>query len=416
METLPPPTPPPDSSILDMERLDALRATGLLDSPPDLAFDRLVKLVRRLLNVPVSLVSLIDIDRQFFKSSLGLPEPWATMRQTPLSHSFCQHVVSNEKPLVIEDARDHPLVCDNLAIRDLNVIAYLGIPLHAPGGQIIGSLCAIDGVVRTWTDDDIEVLTELAALVMKEIELQFELRERLRAEQALAEKAEALKRSNEELEQFASVASHDLQEPLRTISSFVQLLQKRYQHQLDENADQYIDFIVDATSHMQALIKDLLAYSRIESQPLNRQPTDVAEVLEQVLGSMRTAIAETEATVTHDPLPTLEADRTQLHSLLHNLINNGIKFRGETTPHLHISSTRKGKMWCLSIKDNGIGIEEVHLERIFRLFHRLHTRRHYEGTGIGLTICKRIVDRHGGDIWVESVPGKGTTFYFTIPA
>ena len=414
METQPPPASP-DLSILNQERLDALHATALLDSPPEEAFDRLAKLVRRLLHVPVSLVSLVDRDRQFFKSSMGLPEPWATLRQTPLSHSFCQHVVSTENPLVIDDARDHPLVCDNLAVRDLNVIAYLGIPLHAPSGHIIGSLCAIDETERTWSDDDIEVLTELAALVMKEMEFQFQLRERVRAEQALAEKAEALRRSNHELEQFASVASHDLQEPLRTISSFVQLLQKRYQHQLDENADQYIDFIVDATSHMQALIKDLLAYSRLESQALNRQKTDIDEILQQVLDGLQTTIREANASITHDPLPTLKADPVQLHSLLHNLITNGIKFRGQADPHLHISSTKRGRMWCLSVKDNGIGIEDIHQERIFRLFNRLHTRRHYEGTGIGLAMCKKIVDRHGGEIWLDSELGTGTTFYFTIP-
>lgn len=400
----------------DEARLEALYATGLLDSPPEEAFDRLTRLVRRLLGVPVSLVSLVDADRQFFKSSTGLPEPWASLRQTPLSHSFCQHVVASQQPLVISDARAHPLVRDNLAVRDLNVIAYLGIPLRTPDGQVIGSLCAIDNTHRPWSEEDEDTLSELAALVMTEIALQHQLRERMRAKQALEEQAQALKRSNEELEQFAYIASHDLQEPLRTISSFVQLLQQRYQHRLDADADDFIAFIVDATARMQTLIEDLLAFSRVERHELRLHPIDADMVVRQVVNSMRTAIEEADAHITHAPLPMVVADKSQFHSLLHNLVSNGIKFRGDAPPQVHLSATEQDGRWCFAIRDNGIGIAKEHHDRIFKPFIRLHSRQKYAGSGIGLAICKRIVERHGGQLWVTSEPGEGATFFFTLPA
>lgn len=175
-------------------RLNALHDTGLLDSPPERAFDRLSELACRLLKVPVALVSLVDAERQFFKSSRGLSEPWASRRETPLSHSFCQHVVASNEPLIVNDAREHPLVCDNLAIRDLGVMAYLGIPLLTPDGTVVGSLCAIDSVPREWRQDDVEVLTDLAALAMSEIAVRLHLRERAAAD-ALLRHNEALKTS-----------------------------------------------------------------------------------------------------------------------------------------------------------------------------------------------------------------------------
>lgn len=245
--------------------------------------------------------------------------------------------------------------------------------------------------------------------------LQLEIAERLRAESKLAQVAITLKRSNQELEQFAYVASHDLQEPLRTVANYTQLLAQRYQGQIDEKADKYINYVVDGAKRMQQLINDLLTYSRIGRQHLALQQTDCNQILNEILHNLQFAIAENQAIVTAEPLPTLTADPAKLAQLLQNLISNAIKYRSEQPPKIHIDVARLEREWLFSVQDNGIGIDPQYADRIFIIFQRLHTRRIYSGTGIGLTICKKIVELHGGRIWVDSEINAGATFYFTIP-
>jgi PAS domain S-box-containing protein len=223
-----------------------------------------------------------------------------------------------------------------------------------------------------------------------------------------------LKRSNAELEQFAYVASHDLQEPLRAMSGTVQLLQRRYQGQLDERADEIITHAVAAVSRMQTLISDLLAFSRLARHGNAFAPTDFDTVLRDVCANLEVAIAESGAVITHDALPQVIADASQLRQLMQNLLSNAIKFRSKQPLHVHISARREQNAWLFSVRDNGLGIETQYFERIFIVFQRLHTRDEYPGTGIGLAVCKKIVERHGGCIWVESEADKGTTFHFTI--
>jgi hypothetical protein len=242
-----------------------------------------------------------------------------------------------------------------------------------------------------------------------------DITERKRAEDALALQADELKRSNAELERFAYVASHDLQEPLRMVSSYLQLLERRYKDRLDGDALEFIAFAVDGSRRMKTLINDLLAYSRVGTRGKEFQLTDCETVLEHCLANLRFAIEESQAEISHDSLPHVMADEVQLEQLFQNLIGNAIKFRGETLPRIHIGLTRQGKNWVFSVQDNGIGIDPTYFERIFIIFQRLHTRSKYEGTGIGLAVSKRIVERHGGRIWVKSQPGSGSTFYFTIP-
>jgi signal transduction histidine kinase len=242
-------------------------------------------------------------------------------------------------------------------------------------------------------------------------ELEKRVEERTRQ---LAERAKDLETSNQELQQFAYVASHDLQEPLRTISSFTQLLAKRYQDKLDDNAREFIHFAVDGCKRMQTLINDLLAFSRVGTQGKPLDPVDCDAVLNRVLRTLKIAIEESRVAITRDPLPKVLADEIQLSQLLQNLIGNAIKFRGKDTPRVHISATQEGALWKISVQDNGIGIAPEHNERIFVIFQRLHTKMQYPGTGIGLAICKKIAERHGGRIWVEPTPGGGSTFVFTI--
>jgi PAS domain S-box-containing protein len=242
-----------------------------------------------------------------------------------------------------------------------------------------------------------------------------DITERKRLLEAIELHAEKLARSNAELERFAYVASHDLQEPLRMVASFTQLLAKRYSGQLDETADRYINFAVDGAKRMQQLIVDLLAYSRVNSRELNLQPTDCEAVVGTALENLSAAIEESGAVVERDPLPVLMADAAQLGQLFQNLIGNAIKFRGQAPPRIHIAATDNGPDWLFSVQDNGIGIDPRHSDRIFQIFQRLHTRAEYPGTGIGLAVCKKVVERHGGKIWVESEPGMGSVFRFTVP-
>jgi PAS domain S-box-containing protein len=234
------------------------------------------------------------------------------------------------------------------------------------------------------------------------------------AQDSLTELVNRLKRSNKELEQFAYVASHDLQEPLRMVASFTQLLERRYKSQLDEDADDYIGFIVEGANRMKYLIDDLLAFSRLNTESKEFEPILMEVALDNVLINLKASIKDNKAQITHDPLPTINGDPSQIHQALQNLIANAIKFHGNKPPKIHISAEDSGGEWLFSIDDNGIGIDPEHKDQIFKIFKRLHIREEYPGTGIGLAICKRIVERHGGHIWVESEEGKGSTFYFTL--
>jgi PAS domain S-box-containing protein len=240
--------------------------------------------------------------------------------------------------------------------------------------------------------------------------------ERKRVEEALKEKTEELARSNKDLEQFAYVASHDLQEPLRMVTSYVQLLARRCKGKLDADADEFIGLAVDGAVRMRKLINDLLTYSRVGMRGNELEPIDSEAVFAQSVNDLKVTIEENGALVTHDPLPMVTADRPQLGQLFQNLIGNAIKFRSNEPPRVHISASRNGNGCIFSVRDNGIGIAAEYSERIFIIFQRLHSRQEYAGTGIGLAVCKKIVERHGGRIWVKSEVGKGATFYFTLPA
>ena len=265
----------------------------------------------------------------------------------------------------------------------------------------------------------IETLSTQIAVAFENARLfeqaQKEIRERKKAQKKLKQLAEELASSNKELEHFAYIASHDLQEPLRMVASYVQLLARRYGDKIDGSAHEFMDFAIDGASRMQKMINDLLIYSRVGTRGKPFVAIDCESVLGQALDNLKMAIKESKAKVTHDSLPEVKADETQLVQLFQNLISNSLKFREKKKLHIHVSAEKNCKEWIFSVHDNGIGIDSQHTERIFQIFQRLHNKKEYPGTGIGLAVCKRIVERHKGRIWVESQPGKGATFYFTIP-
>ncbi len=284
-----------------------------------------------------------------------------------------------------------------------------------------GSFAVTDEVIAR--EPDATVRTVLGHLAVLHADLTgFRERDRLPGtgpvprdrEEELRKRTEALERSNAELEQFAHIASHDLQEPLRMVASYTELMAQRYQGKLDEKADKYIRYALEGARRMQALLSDLLAYSRVSGRGKPLALVDAADVVEDAIANLRIAIREANAEVTRDALPTILADPVQLVQVFQNLIGNAIKFRDGGPPLVHVSAERRGQAWIFSVRDNGIGIAAEHQERIFDPFQRLHERDKYPGTGMGLTISKRIVDRHGGRVWVESEPGKGSCFHFSI--
>jgi len=394
------------------ERLGALHEVSIeLSKAP--TFDdlcrRAVELGRSRLGFDRLGIWFLDQDRQLLVGSFGTDEKGQVRdeRESRLPVAIqgaSTAILTNRASLVFEP--DEPLRDGMGAIVGRG---WLAIAAMRDAEKVIGYISA-DNLLRGLPADE----HQLEILKLYGITLGH-LCTRKRAEEALAQKAQELARSNADLQHFAYIASHDLQEPLRMVSSYLQLLERRYKEQLDTDAREFIAYAVDGATRMQALINALLSYSRVGTRGKPFEPTDCSMILERALDNLKVAIEESNAVVTHDPLPTVMADDVQLTQVFQNLIGNAVKFHGERPPQVHIGARRGKGEWIFSVRDNGIGIDPQHFERIFMIFQRLHSQDEYPGAGIGLAVCKKIVERHGGRIWVESQPGEGSTFYFTIP-
>ena len=292
----------------------------------------------------------------------------------------------------------------------------LDIPLILVSGAL-PDITAVDCIKQGAADYVLkDRLARLPSAIRSALQEKQLREERKRAEHELAQKVEELARSNRELEHFAYVASHDLQEPLRMVATYTQLLAERYRGKLDENADKYIGYAVEGALRMQTLILDLLAFSRVGRAETDCKNGECNAALNDALENLRSAIEESGAVVTHDHLPAVAVDPSQLVQLFQNLIGNAIKFHGKEAPAIRVSAEKQDATWLFAVADNGIGVSSQYKDKIFVIFQRLHTREEYSGNGVGLAICKKIVEHHGGRIWVESELGCGATFHFTLPA
>lgn len=325
-------------------------------------------------------------------------------RAVPIGKFKIGLIASEREPHLTNDVCNDPRVGDRAWAAKEHMVGFAGYPLLVDG-ELVGVLAMFSRQVIA--EDTMSALAGIADTIAQGLQ-------RRRAELELEQRVSELGRSNADLEQFAYVASHDLQEPLRMVASYNQLLARRYKGKLGEDADEFIGYTVEGVTRMQRLINDLLAYSRVGTRGKDPTEVDLEKVLAPTLANLDHAIKESNAVITYDRLPTVTGDEGQLAQLLQNLIANAIKFHGDDAPRIHIGMKADGACWRIWVKDNGIGIDPQYFERIFVIFQRLHPREKYPGTGIGLAICKKIVERHGGKIWVESTPGGGSTVLFTI--
>jgi PAS domain S-box-containing protein len=343
---------------------------------------------------------------------------WRLKRGEGIAGWVAENQVSLNVPDALTDER-HLTAVDQetgLALRSI-----LCVPLHVER-SVIGVLEIADTEPDRFGMEDqtlAESLAVSAAVAIANARLyeaaQKELAERKRAEEALAQKAAELSSSNAELNQFFFVSSHHLQEPVRSIVSYLQLLQRRYEGKIGQDADEFISYAVDGAKRMRELINGQIAYAHIGKHGRTFMPTDCSAAVDSVINGLQPLIHENNAMVTRGDLPAVSADANQIMQLFHHLIDNAVKFRGTEPPRVHIDAQQDEDQWVFSVRDNGLGIDPQYFDRIFKIFQRLHKGDEYPGTGIGLAICKKIVERHGGRIWVESEPGEGATFYFTLP-
>ncbi|MBI1878171.1 MAG: response regulator [Chloroflexi bacterium] len=413
--------------VVELEAI-SLRLATLVELGQELALERDLSSIletacsaaREIIGAKYAAIDILDekepAQRQFLTSGLDSAIV-ASIGPPPAGHSLLGQLMQTSHPIRLRDLSADPRT-GGFPPHHPPMHSFLGVPLASPT-RLYGRLYVADKLgMDEFSAEDERLAVTLAAQValtyentLRYAEIQ---RHTAELEQLVNERTAELQRSNAELEQFAYVASHDLQEPLRMVSRYCQHLERRYKGQLDAKADKYIAYAVDGARRMQELINDLLDYSRVKTQGKAFEPTDCQQVFAQACANLRRTIQKSQAQVSCEPLPTVLADAAQLVSLFQNLIGNAIKYQCDASVQVHISAERQDGEWLFAVRDNGIGIKPEYFERIFLIFQRLHERGAYPGTGIGLAICQKIVEHHGGRIWVESELGEGSTFYFTL--
>ncbi len=395
----------PDLPINERERIRALQEYDILDTIPEQDFDDLTRLASSICGTPISLISLIDTRRQWFKSKHGLKDA-----ETSRDLAFCAHAINKpNEMMIVPDARADNRFADNPLVTGApNVVFYAGVPLVNPDGFSLGTLCIIDNTPRNLTPEQKLALTVLGNQVVK----LFELKKKNILLDIQKNEIEAI---NKELKLFAHVASHDLQEPLRMVTKFLGQIEKNYKDKLDENGRTYIHYAKDGAQRMRTIISDLLDYSAAGNKPFEFEPIDMNELAQKTEQLLHAAIEEKGAVLRWEKLPEIIGARTPLQQVLLNLVSNAIKYQPPgNKPVVTISSSITEDSWQFCIADNGIGIDQKNFEKIFVLFQRLVNKDEYPGTGIGLSTTKKIIEKHNGNIWVESTPSIGTKIYFTI--
>lgn len=382
----------------------SIKELGLLDRLDEASFTHLTELASNILKVPVSLVSIIDKqnDRQFFKSIKGLQEPWLSRGETPLSHSFCQHVAHDDAPLIVENAPEYNRVKDNLAIPDLGVIAYLGVPIHDPQGRAIGALCAIDSTPKKWTDEDLVTLEKLALCVDNAIRL----RSALKSSEAM----------REEQSDFTYAMSHDIKAPIFTLKTLLNELGPLFEEDNSEEHAIFLEKALQTTDRMEQKTTDILKYAYMGRERNELERIDLNQIASEVIADLSGIIQSSDAHITIGELPTIVANGYYMRLLFQNLLSNALKFQPEgQKPEIEIKAQSDVYETVIDITDNGIGVDEKYQDQIFKLFGRLHTQKDFPGTGLGLALSAKVVSYMNGEISIQSKVGKGTTFSITLP-
>ncbi len=396
--------------LTDDRRLQALRETELLDAPSRASLDRYVRIASAALRVPVSLISLVDDHRQFFTSAVGLPEPWASARQTPLTHSFCQHVVADGRSLVVEDAREHPLVRDNLAVRDLAVVAYAGMPVGTADGSILGSFCAIDSSPRQWTPVQLGVLQDLSAAVSEELELRRRAVLSERSESKAAALHEALIRTEEAFQRRAAAAAHDLRNPLGVVMLGIQGLMKHQAAASFPELARMLEMIDRNASHAVSLVGSMNAAGLEIAEAGGVELTHIAEEIAVDSRSRRPALAFTlsaEASPLH-----VAGSATDVRRAVVNLVTNAERF---ARSQVAIAVERLSGETRLAVDDDGPGLPSAQAyERVWEPNVRFHVEERLSGRGLGLSIVRDVMTRAGGTVRAEPSPSLGGARFVMI--
>lgn len=390
----------------DLERIKTLIDFNILDTSPEEMFDDITAIASAVCGMPIALISLLDLERQFFKSNFGINE-----RETPIEYSFCKSAIEYPKDIfIIEDARNDIRFKDNpFVVNDPNVVTYYGVPLNSKSGVAYGTLCVIDNKVNVLTEQQKDILKKLS----KQVEYLIELRKN---NYLLAEYQVKIEKYSKDMEEFAYLAAHDLKAPVRGIESFVKLLDKKHKNIWDEKDEKFISFIVESTTKMNHLIRDLLEYSKSNLNNINETKFNLNELVFDVFRRLTYDITEKKPQLICDEMPTITHSKIAFTLLFHNLIGNGLKYQNKnSTPIIKVSFKENTTHWIFSVEDNGIGIDKEYFQLIFKPFKRLHNNSEYQGNGLGLAACAKIIDNLKGSITLDSTVGTGTTFLLSIP-